>query len=113
MATTANMRVFAGIPITIPNNTEDVDTGSPHWYISYNNHDRRTYGSDTTALVLGQMEYFFILNGDHRQGFKNCIEAGIPPIGKAKDGQLTRLGRCLNYVREHRNELNSFSDPLI
>lgn len=113
MATTASMSISNGILVTIPNKTDDVDTGSPHWYISYNNRDNQTYGSDTTALVLGQMEYFFILNGDHRQAFKDCIQAGLPPVGKAKSGQLTGLGRCLNYVREHKAELNSFSDPLI
>ena len=60
---------------------------SPKWqkdnfYISYNNWDISSYGCDTTALVWGQMQYFFILNGDHRvqyaalnaQGFEACFK---------------------------------------
>ncbi len=105
--TTVHTDVISGVPVTIPNRTDDVETGSPHWYISYNNYDRATYGSDTTALVLGQMEYFLILNGDHRQGLKNAIEN--PDIRLCR----SRLGRCLAYVRDHRDKLNKMSDPLV
>ena len=81
----------------------EIDTGSTHWYISYMKYVA-DYGSDTTALVLGQAEYFLILNGDHRQGFKDCI----------KDrGNLTRLGACLQYVRDHKNDLNYMSNTII
>lgn len=80
------------------------DTGSPHWYISYNP-ESRDYGSRTTALVLGQVEYCIILNGDHRQQLAEILDAdGFP---------RTRLDRCLEYIREHKDQLNKFSDPVI
>jgi len=52
------------------------------YYISYNTYDINIYGSITTALVKGQMEKFFILDGDHRnqydllkdKGFSACLE---------------------------------------
>lgn len=92
--------------IVTPNRTDNVDTGSPHWYISYNDRDTLRYGSDTTALVLGQFEYFLILSGDHRNGF-------IAAIASDRTGGTTRLSRCLAYVRDNRAQLNPFSNPLI
>lgn len=35
------------------------------FYVSYNDYDRVFYGGVITALVLGQMEVFLILNGNH------------------------------------------------
>ena len=109
---TSHMHTFAGIPVVIPNKTDDVDTGSEHWYVSYNNRDIKDYGCDTTALVLGQMEYFLILNGDHRAGLQAACMQELD-LRTLKAGQITRLGRCLRYVREHRDQLNEKSDPLI
>lgn len=42
------------------------------YYVSYNNVDTDPdlYGCDTTAIVLGNMEKFLILNGDHRGQLK-------------------------------------------
>lgn len=86
------------------NQTDDVVTGSPHWYVSYDNETIADYGSDTTALVLGQMEYFLVLNGDHRRGFKDYIK---------ERGNLTMLGACLQYVRDHKDALNYMSNAII
>ena len=48
-------------------------------YISYNFADREMYGSDTTAIVIGQMQRFYILNGNHLtqladKSFKQCVK---------------------------------------
>lgn len=48
-------------------------------YVSYNFADRSIYGSDTTAIVIGQMQRFYILNGNHvdvlkNKDFNQCIE---------------------------------------
>lgn len=89
----------------VPNRTDEVKTGSPHWYISYNSRDRNIYGSDTTALVLGQGEYFLILNGDHRAGLNEIIQ-------NTEAHPKSRLHRCLDYIREHRDQLNDMSNEL-
>lgn len=49
MLSTVSTKTFAGIPCLIPNKI--IDDCSTH-YISYNNYDTHTYGSDTTAIVL-------------------------------------------------------------
>ena len=98
-----SLHFFDGIPVQVPN--EICEQSSKHWYISFNP-SARDYGCKTTALVLGDCEYFLVLNGDHRLGLKDAIEA--------KDGGLTTsLGRCLAYVRENKDKLNKYSDPLI
>lgn len=102
---TLHTEVIKGTPILVPNRADEVDTKSPHWFISYNNYDRADYGCDTTALVLGQGECFFILNGDHREGFRNEIEAA--------DFCNPALVRCLAYLHKHKDVLNSKSDPLV
>lgn len=53
--------------------------GHNQHYVSYNFADRSIYGSDTTAIVIGQMQRFYILNGNHVQAlkgkdFNQCIE---------------------------------------
>jgi hypothetical protein len=82
---------------------------SPHWYISYNP-SSADYGSVTTAIVLGQMEYFLVLNGDHRKALSDVIE---DKPEKPKRGMQTRLGRVLQYVRDNRKMLSTFSDPIL
>lgn len=42
------------------------------YYISFNFRDIGIYGGVTTALVVGEMEHFYILNGDHRSQYKTC-----------------------------------------
>ena len=66
------------------------------FYVSYNDVDRDIYGGDTTALVLGQMERFFILNGDHRGQYASLVERGFDA--------------CLAYFRDNRDLMNFRSD---
>lgn len=49
MKSTVSTKFFEGIPCLIPNKI--IDNCATH-YISYNNYDTHTYGSDTTAIVL-------------------------------------------------------------
>ena len=65
------------------------------FYISYNNYDVDIYGSDTTALVLGQMEEFLILNGDHIEGYRKL--SGLP------------FSEYLNYFRKNEKYMNKFT----
>lgn len=103
---TSQAAFCGGVPITIPNRTDEVETDSPHWHISYCS-SSRDYGCPTTALVIGQSEYFLILKGDHRQGFQDAINH---PDRFPK----SRLSACLEYARSNRNNLHErFSDPLI
>lgn len=43
-----------------------------NFYISYNFGDVGIYGSTTTAIVIGQMQRFYILKGDHRKQLEKC-----------------------------------------
>lgn len=76
----------------LPNTVFPSDT----FFISFNNTDTGIYGNVTTALVLGQMERFYILNGDHRQGFKTAAKHGLPA--------------CLDYFNQHLLEANHLSE---
>jgi hypothetical protein len=99
------MQWLGGVPCMVPNRTDDIDTGSPHWHVSYNNRDIADYGCDTTALVIGH-ECFLVLNGDHREGLKAAVE-----LAKV-DFAVSTLNRCLEYVRNNRELLNDKSDAL-
>ena len=103
---TSQAAFCGGIPVTIPNRTDEVETDSSHWHISYCSCSR-DYGCPTTALVLGQSEYFLILKGDHRQGFQDAIDN--------PDRFLrTRLSACLEYVRQNKDKIHEkFSDTII
>lgn len=83
--------------LSIPNETIQADG----FYVSYNDTDYDIYGSDTTALVFGQMERFFILNGDHRRQYLDLM----------KDG----FHACLDYFKtlpaNHRSD--SVDDPIL
>ena len=68
------------------------------FYVSYNAHDFSVYGSDTTALVVGQMQKFYILNGDHRESYSIFVKQGFEA--------------CLSYFKAHISEINKFSDKL-
>jgi len=74
----------------------NVVTSGDGFHVSYNNHDYGIYGCDTTALVLGQMEKFYILKGDHRARYKPLIPRG--------------LDACLSYFAEHLAEAHKMSD---
>lgn len=66
------------------------------FYISYNPVDVSIYGDVTTALVLGQEEHFYILNGDHRAGYKPLIPKGFYA--------------CLNYFKQHIAQIAKHSE---
>lgn len=68
------------------------------FYVSYNDHDTAIYGSDTTALVVGQMQAFYILDGDHRAQYAPLIPKGFEA--------------CLDYYRANLGLVNSRSDKL-
>ena len=68
------------------------------FYISYNSHDTEIYRSETTALVLGQMQKFFILNGNH------CVS--LEKLAKEN------LNHCIAYIHENKSKLNKFSDEI-
>lgn len=85
------------------------------FYISYNYSDRAAYGSDTTALVIGQMQRFYILNGDHRKAysqfdtFEQCIE-----YFKANAHLMNKLSNQYdeNDAAEVINEYKAFQEKL-
>lgn len=95
MKTTAHTETISGFPILIPNTVLD----GVGFYVSYNNYDSRIYGCDTTALVCGQMQNFYILNGDHRAQYLQLISKG--------------LDACLAYFKENINEKNKYSESPI
>jgi hypothetical protein len=68
------------------------------FYISYNPLDVGIYGDVTTALVLGQMEKFYILKGDHCQGY-------APLIGQGFEA-------CIAYFKAHPADIHPYSDKL-
>lgn len=96
--TTATMQMAptkcGPVPVLVPNVVADGDG----FYVSYNDHDISIYGCDTTTLVVGQMENFYILNGDHRTQYSRLI-------GKGFDA-------CLSYFKANARDANRFSDKL-
>lgn len=80
------------LPLHVPNDT----IHGEGFYISYNAHDSGIYGSDTTALVVGQMEAFYILNGDHMGEYFRRIGAGFEA--------------CLEYFEENIEQINKYSE---
>jgi hypothetical protein len=79
-------------PIMVPNDTVDGDG----FYVSYNRRDSGIYGSDTTALVVGQMQHFYILNGNHMADYLPLIDEG--------------LDACLDYFEANIDLINKHSD---
>lgn len=78
--------------------TPNTVTQGDGFYVSFNNVDGDIYGGDTTALVTGQMEHFYILNGDHRAAYKTLIAEG--------------LDACLTYFAANQDKLNHRSEKL-
>jgi hypothetical protein len=68
------------------------------FYVSYNDVDTSPalYGQATTALVFGQMESFYILNGDHRAGYLELIPEGYEA--------------CFAYFKANIASINKRSD---
>lgn len=69
------------------------------FYVSYNSYDIDIYGDVTTALVLGQMQKFYILKGDHRKQYAEIIKQGF--------------NKCLEYYKNNIVDSHSYSDKLI
>ena len=67
------------------------------FYISYN-WSTRDYGCVTTALVVGQMEKFYILKGDHRAAYDALIPQGFD--------------KCFEYYKSNIASSHSYSDPI-
>lgn len=66
------------------------------FYVSYNSYDVDIYGDITTAIVLGQMQKFYILNGDHSQEYAKIIKKGFK--------------RCMEYFERNIDQINKYSD---
>jgi hypothetical protein len=80
------------IPTNVPN---DLISGDG-FYVSYNAHDVAIYGSDTTALVKGQMEAFYILQGNHMAAYAPLIDVGFDA--------------CMDYFETNSELISKFSD---
>jgi hypothetical protein len=72
------------------------DNGTDDFYISYNPTDIGIYGDVTTALVVGQMEHFYILNGNHCDAYKALLEKGFDA--------------CFAYFQENAHYKNKCSE---
>jgi hypothetical protein len=68
------------------------------FYVSYNNYDRAIYGDVTTALVLGQMQKFYILTGNHCEQYKELINQGF--------------FKCFDYFKANINQVHRYSDEI-
>lgn len=73
--------------------------GYEGFYVSYNNYDRAIYGDVTTALVLGQMQKFYILTGNHCEQYKELINQGFI--------------RCLEYFKANITQAHNNSDKIL
>jgi len=78
--------------MTTPNDVIKADG----FYVSYNDCDVGIYGSDTTALVVGQMEKFCILKGNHVESYRGVMAKG--------------LDACLEYFRSNVSLKNKYSE---
>lgn len=104
MKNSAHVENIEGFDVIVPNTVfywcDDIVNycGKEYegFYISYNSYDAHIYGSDTTALVLGQMQKFFILNGNHIENYKKIAKMGF--------------FKCLEYFLENIEQTNKFSD---
>lgn len=90
---TEHTEMIEGYPIMVPNKVINADG----FYISYNDYDIRTYGCDTTALVLENPTHFYILNNDHRENYKPLMDD---------------VEKCLEYFKQHVDQINEMSEKL-
>jgi hypothetical protein len=77
-----------------PNLTYESPDGT--FYISYNPVDISLYGDKTTALVYGQMQHFYILNGDHRKEYQELMRFG--------------WNVCFRYFESNQSKWNKYSE---
>jgi hypothetical protein len=87
---TPGVKFVSGVPVNFPNTVYDGEG----FYISYNDRDRRIYGDVTTALVYNSS--FYILNGDHREGYGPLMAGGID--------------QCLDYFTKNIYLKNEYSE---
>lgn len=78
------------------------------FYISYNDRDHAVYGGVTTAIVEGQMDHFYILNGDHREKLKEAMR-GIT-LGEGINSDQAKLAACLEYFNKNIDQANFMSE---
>lgn len=64
------------MPFTSQMNAPNMIMDGDGFFVSYNDRDTDIYGCDTTALVFGQMQHFYILNGDHRAQYAPLVAQG-------------------------------------
>ncbi|WP_234041628.1 hypothetical protein [Erythrobacter aureus] len=84
--------------IHMPPTPNQITSEADEFYVSFNSRDWRIYGGDTTALVWGQMQKFYILNGDHTAAYKTLE-------GQGWEAHLA-------YFRENYDQINKLSDKL-
>lgn len=87
---------YPGTPNTV------MRKASSDFYISYNHTDVEIYGCDTTALVVGQMEAFYILNGNHLDNYRSLIDQGF-------EACLEYFKANIDQMNKHRNTPNEFN----
>lgn len=100
---TVKTQLLEGIPVTtynivpIEHDDEVWYNGKEYdgFYVSYNDYDIDIYGSATTALVLGQMQEFFILNGNHIDEYRKL--EGSP------------FSKYLDYFYKNKDKINPFT----
>ena len=81
-----------GLPVELDGKVYD------GFYVSFNNYDIAIYGDVTTALVLGQMQKFYILTGNHSKQYKKLISQGF--------------FKCLDYFKANINQAHINSDKV-
>lgn len=72
------------------------------FYVSYNE-DSYMYGNDTTALVLGQMELFFVLNGNHKKQYQDIVNQNPENMDQCFD-------KCYSYFKSNVSLKSKYSD---
>ena len=87
---------YDGIYIDTPDHNVCMDYKDDSFYISYNFGDIAIYGCETTALVKGQGQAFYILNGDHREKYGEIIHKGF--------------STCFKYFIENAHSINKLSE---
>lgn len=73
-------------------------TNGGDFYISHNTVDSSIYGGETTALVWGQMQRFFILKGNHVAQYEALLGDG--------------WDACVGYYRDQSEAWHANSDVL-
>jgi hypothetical protein len=87
----SQMTRVGGKLIPCPNSV--LDAGM--FYVSVNYRDSAIYGDVTTALVVGQMQSFYILNGDHARQYAELVPQGFDA--------------CMNYFLANSDKISRFS----